>query len=255
MKIYLELVKKPVFTLEDVKRLCCNTGTAKNHIAKLVKAGYVKRIRTNLYSCINLETGEIVANKYQIASAITETSFVSHHSAMEYYGVADQVYYDVYVSSILPFRNFVYDGYAFKCVVTKNTSNIVSPAMSRGIRISSIERTIVDSLKDMNKIAGLEEVISNIELLPLVKEGNLVDVLSEYDNQFLYQKVGMILEIFKGQFGLSDSFFSLCKSKMGKSKRYLTTDLNCSTWNSQWQLMVPTGILQMKNGRDNIDEF
>lgn len=36
-----------------------------------------------------------VANRFQIASAIHSSSYVSHHSAFEYYGITDQTYYDV----------------------------------------------------------------------------------------------------------------------------------------------------------------
>lgn len=30
----------------------------------------------NLYTCIDLTTGDVIANKYQIATAINETSYV-----------------------------------------------------------------------------------------------------------------------------------------------------------------------------------
>ena len=40
-----------------------------------------------------------VANRFQIASAITPSSYVSYHTAFEYYGIADQVFYEVFVGS------------------------------------------------------------------------------------------------------------------------------------------------------------
>lgn len=241
-------MKKPVFSLKDVLELCRNNGSAKNNLTRLVADGYVSRIRKNLYSCISPETGNIIGDKYQIASAITETSFVSHHTAMEYYGVANQVYYEVYVSSKTRFADFTYNGYNYKCVMTKNIANIEVPAMSKEVSISSIERTIVDSLKDMDKIAGIEEVISNIEMMPIVNEQQILSVLAEYNNHFLYQKLGFILENYRNKFHLTDTFFDTCKSKMGKSKRYLTLDMKCDIWNNEWQLMVPGNLYSIKNG-------
>lgn len=58
-----------------------------------------------MYTCISGETDSPVANKYQIGCAITESSYISHHTAMEYYGMGDQVYYDIYVSSKTPLKS------------------------------------------------------------------------------------------------------------------------------------------------------
>ena len=45
------------------------------------------------------ETDSPLANRYQIAGAIIPSSYFFHHSAMEYYGVSDQIFYEIYVSS------------------------------------------------------------------------------------------------------------------------------------------------------------
>lgn len=245
MKVYFEMLKKPVFTIEDVMKVCPNSGTAKNHIVKLVSDGYVARIRKNLYTCISPETGVPVANKYQIASAITDTSFVSHHSALEYYGVTDQVYYDVYVSSKTKFQNFEYDGYRYKCIVTNVDNGIEIPPMTKGIRVSSIERAIVESIKDMDKIAGPEEVLASIELFPMIDERKMLNRLESYNNQFLYQKTGFIMEQFKEQYYISNKFFEKCKEKAGESKRYFSRDMKCVNWNKDWKLMVPKNIVKI----------
>ncbi|MEG0107282.1 MAG: hypothetical protein RR705_00310 [Lachnospiraceae bacterium] len=37
---------------------------------------------------------------------ITESAYISHHTAIEYHGMPDQVFYDVYVSSKTRFHDF-----------------------------------------------------------------------------------------------------------------------------------------------------
>ena len=251
MKFYLEMMKNPVFTSKDIAAVYDNDKSGNNHVLKLVSEGYVERIRKNMYTCVSPETGLSIANKYQIASAITDTSFVSHHTALEYYGVTNQVYYDVYVSSETRFKEFEYDGYTYKCVVTKYLEGVINPPMTNGIKISEIEKTVIDSVKDMDKIAGIEEVLTAIELLPALKEQNLLVHLEKYENQFLYQKVGFILFQYKKQFNLSKKFFTECQRKAGKSKRYLTKDAKCTTWNKEWKLMIPDNIFNLKNGGIN----
>ena len=85
--------------MEDVNVFYNNIDSARSAIKRLMKEGMVAKIRNNMYTCVSGETGAPVANRFQIASHITPTSYVSHHTAMEYYGITDQVYYDVYVSS------------------------------------------------------------------------------------------------------------------------------------------------------------
>lgn len=161
MKLYFELLKKPVFKMEDVNLLYNNMDSARSAVKRLLKYGMVAKIRNNMYTCISGETGAPVANRFQIASHITPTSYVSHHTAMEYYGITDQVYYDVYVSSETSFRNFTFDGYTYCFVASKNSEGIEKHPYSGGIAVTNLERTVVDSIKDMDKISGIEEVVQN----------------------------------------------------------------------------------------------
>ena len=121
MNLYFELLKKPIFNVEDVNVFYNNMDSARSAIKRLMKEGMVAKIRNNMYTCVSGETGAPVANRFQIASRITPTSYVSHHTAMEYYGIADQVYYDVYVSSETSFRDFSFDGYTYRFVASKSS--------------------------------------------------------------------------------------------------------------------------------------
>ena len=159
LNLYFELLKTPVFTVEDVNKYYDNMDSARSAIKRLMKEGMVAKIRNNMYTCISGETGAPVANRFQIASKITPTSYVSHHTAMEYYGITDQVYYEVYVASETSFREFEFDGYTYRYVASKDMEGVETPALSGGIRITNRERTLVDCVKDMDKIAGIEEVI------------------------------------------------------------------------------------------------
>lgn len=255
MNLYYELLKKPVFSMDDVCRYYENTEAARSAVKRLMKQGIVMRIRKNMYTCISGETECPVANKYQIGCAIHPSAYISHHTAMEYYGVSDQIYYEVYVSSAAPFRSFEFDGLTYCCVVSKCGSGIEEMKYSGGVRITTKERTVIDSIKDMDKIAGIEEVIANIEGMPVLREKNLVQHLEEYQNQFLYQKTGFLLQPYQNRLGLSDDFFDLCKEKTGLSKRYLTKESTKGRYDNTWRLVVPYQVYELKNGGLFIDRI
>ena len=248
MNLYFELLKKPIFSTEDVNVFYNNINSARSAIKRLMKEGMVAKIRYNMYTCISGETGAPIANRFQIASHITPTSYVSHHTAMEYYGITDQVYYDVYVSSETSFRDFTFDGYTYCFVASNSSEGIEKPPYSGGIAVTNLERTIVDSIKDMDKIVGIEEVVQNIENIHRMQEKRLLKYLELYRNQFLYQKMGYLLWHHKDKAGLSESFFQECKEQIGKSKRYLTRDQVGGRYDDEWRLIIPDELTNMKNG-------
>ena len=167
---------------------------------------------------------------------------------MEYYGITNQVYYDVYVASETSFREFEFDGYTYRYVASKDMEGVETPALSGGIRITNRERTLVDCVKDMDKIAGIEEVIQDIGSMKRMQEKRVLKYLDLLSNQFLYQKMGFLLSEHKEKMGLSDEFFDTCKSQIGKSKRYLTKDMSGGRYVDEWKLVIPENIYNMKNG-------
>lgn len=247
MNLYFELLKQPVFTIEYVNQYYGKIESARSAVKRLMAKDLAVKIRNNLYTCISGETDSPLANRYQIASAITPTSYVSHHSAMEYYGISDQIFYEVYVSSKEKFQDFEFDGYMYHWVASKCDKGIENMEYSGGVRVTDKERTVVDSIKDMDKIAGMEEVIVNIQNISRLDEKKLLAYLECYSNQFLYQKTGFLLKPYQQQLSISDQFFEICKEKIGLSKRYLTKDFHEGKYDSTWRLIVPLGINILKN--------
>lgn len=245
MNVYTELAKHPVFSIEHVTKLTGNLKTAYSQMDRLMKKGFVKKIRKNIYSVVNPTTEQVVANKYQIACAITDTAYLSHHSAFEYYGLGNQVYYEVYVSSKTKFNHFDYDNVTYKYVSSKMQEGIVEAKNTSGVRLTDLERTVIDSIRDFNKIGGLEELLKCLEGIYYLDEKKLKKYLSVYDTQGLYQRVGFFLNQYKKEMQLSREFIDHCKSKIGKSKRYLVSPFNAKNYyNSEWKMMIPEGLFE-----------
>ncbi len=249
--IYAFMAKKPVFSIKDVDLYYGNMESSRSAVKRLLANMKVMKIRNDLYTCVDPATGGPIANRFQIASSITDSSYVSHHTAMEYHGITDQVFYDVYVSSKTRFHDFEFDGYTFRYINSRIDYGIETPAFSGGVKVTDIERTVLDSIKDMDKISGIEEVISNISMIRHLDERRLLEYLGSYSNKFLYQKTGFILQEFNEILGVSKEFFAECKIKKGNSKRYLTQDIGSdAVYVGEWDLIVPAEIFYLKNGME-----
>ena len=248
MNLYFELLQKPVFTADAVNQYYDNIESTRSALKRLMKQKLVMKIRNNLYTCISGETGAPVASRFQIACMITKSAYISHHTAIEYHGMSDQVYYEIYVSSETRFQEFEFDGYTYKYIPAKTQTGIECVKYSGGIRVTDLEKTLLDSVKDMDKIAGIEEVIAFIQLIRKLDENKLCQYLAKYHNQFLYQKMGYLLETYFKASGLTDEFYKTCLEHIGKSKRYLSKDIFQGCYSAKWKMVVSDAKAYLKNG-------
>lgn len=246
MNVYTELAKYPVFSIDDVKKMKGNEKTAYSQLERLIKKGMIKKIRKNIYSAINPTTGQVIANRYQIACAITDTAYISHHSAFEYYGLANQVFYEVYVSSETKFNHFEFDYVTYKYVQSRMKEGVVEAKNTTRVQITDLERTVIDSIRDFNKIGGFEELLNCLECIQYLDEAKLKRYLDIYNTQGLYQRVGYLLHHYRKEMQLSKEFIGYCKGKIGKSRRYLVIEAKeDSYYDSEWKLMVPEGLFEI----------
>ena len=244
MKQYLEeLHKLRIFRLKDVESLVGNLNSAKDLLQNYKKQKLVCQVRRDLYVATDLASKQSLANKFELAGKITPTSYLSYQSALEYHGLAHQVFFDLWVSSSNRFSSFGFEGINYQYCESKSMDGVISPGTSSFIRVSNLERTVVDCIDKIERCGGLEELIQCFSLMTYLNEELLLDYLQVYDKQFLYQKAGFILEHFKQEVKLSKDFFDLCKQKMGKSTRYLTDQSESTHYFKEWKLCAPGNIL------------
>ena len=243
MKYYEDILELKCFSASDLIK---HTGNKKSTIYSLlqdyVRKGYVKQIRRNLYVAVSLETGAPVASSYQIASKLTPTSYVSHRSAFSYYGYVDQVSYEMFISSESNFRDFEFADMDFHCLMSKCNLGIVE---IQGVRVTDIERAVIDYINQFDRIGGLEELLKGLDMIPYLSEEKLMTYLRFYNKSFLYQKAGYILGHFQKELKLGDNFIQECAEKKAKSIRYFTEAIpkNKLVYNKKWGLMVPKTLL------------
>ena len=74
-----------IFTLDDATHIVKSKTYAMTILRGYIDESLVVKIRRNLYGVTNLATKHIEANRYEIASALTSTAYISYHSALEFW--------------------------------------------------------------------------------------------------------------------------------------------------------------------------
>lgn len=247
MKYLEQLLALKIFRFEDVERLTGNVSTAKGVLQGYKAKGYIKSLRHNLYAAIDLASKNILPNRYEIGSNITDTSYVSYHSAMEFHGYANQTFFEMYISSVGKFKPFSDSSVTYNYCSSKIAEGVFTPTTAPLVKVTDVERTVIDCIDDIEKCGGLEELVECLSAIPYLDELKLLQYLNEYNKIYLYQKAGFVLEYFKEALKLSKSFLDICESKINNSKRYLLKDEPEQIYFSKWKLIAPENILRLTN--------
>lgn len=247
MRYYQDLVKMPCFSSQDLTNMLGSHDSARAILHRYMKNGLIERVKHNLYAVISLETGQPVANRFAIGTRAAEGAYISHHSALEYFGFANQVFYEVYITTQRRFRTFEYRGVRYTSIIPRIDSGVEDRIGV--VRVTNIERTVIDSINDVEKIGGLEELLKCLSLIPSLREDKLITSLEEYGKGFLYQKAGFILSLFKGEWNLRSEFFQLCRERISTTKKYLVDVRRPLTsddmLHKEWGLIAPGNPLAL----------
>lgn len=218
----------------------------------MTRKGIVHRIKRNLYTCVNLITLDDIADKYLIGSSLTNSSCIISHSAFEFYGLYNQVFNEVQVASKQKFNDFMYNNLLYRHILSESSKQIDT---IKGVRVASVERTIVDSIDLLGKTMDCEELIKCIKMIPLIKEGKICEMLSEYDKDILYRKTGYLLSFFKNDLNISDGFFDFCHahSKAQNKGSLSYQEIRSLKYISEWGLYAYEDINELVDKGDGSD--
>ena len=251
MKYIEELHQLKIFHKKEVVALIKDENATKEILRRYKKQGLISLVRRDLYVVTDLATKASLATKFEIAGHISSSSCLAYHAALEYHGLAHQIFYELYVSSKETFHNFDYEGISYVFCPMKSEVGVIRPATDSFVRVTDLERTILDCIDCIDLSGGLEELVQCFAIITYVNEHKLLDYLICFDKQFLYQKAGFILSYFQKEMKLSDDFFELCKSKVGKSTRYLTDIRESEIYFKEWRLCAPQNILSFLEQGEN----
>lgn len=250
-------INKIIFTVEEVEnitRLKGNFATA--FTSKLIKRGIIARLKPGKYIIVPQELGETdkyIGNWYVAGREIVKSPdyYISHYSAMDIHNMLTHPLIKVFITT--PVQQYkkqrTVGNTTFEFIYT-NLSNIwgvkkVWVTNSEQVRVSDIERTIIDCLYRPKYCGGIIEIVNG---LWMQKEGIDFDKLLKYIKKLnrivVIKRLGYIL----GCLGLRDTkYLSQLRTKI--NNKYYVLDpmlLTEVTYKNSWKLIANISAEEMK---------
>ena len=209
------------------------------------KAGFVYQIRRDLY-CIKNPVGNIpAAHKFEIACRISNSSFLSYHSALEFYGLGHQIFNVVMVADKAAFRSFSFDECDYQSNITRIGMNgVITSWINPNVRVTDLERTFVDCIGRVGRAGGAEELFHCFEGLYKMDFLKIERYLNIYNKVCLYKKVGYVAERLKDQIDVPADFVEKCREISKATVACFSTTQKCDVFIKEWNLYIPKIIVK-----------
>ena len=152
---------------------------------------------------------------------------------MEYYGLAKQVFASRFTYLTRTYdRDLEFDEIKFVSKKNNDSTEIVNRMLEEGVKVASLERTIIDCIDSPFQAGGLEEVIYALENIQFLDFDKIKEILILKNKNFLYQKVGYLFEkYYLGK--IENTFFDFCLANIGNKVNYLNCAIGKGTLNSK----------------------
>ncbi len=199
---------RTLFTHADVQEI---TGLAakstRNLVAGLVNRGLATRLKPGLFILVPFELGserDYLGNPYVVARELAGTSdyYVSHASAMDLHQMVTQPQLTVFVTSPKAIRPRTVLGMEFRFVrcKAKDMFGIMEhwATKTERVRVSDIERTVIDGLKQPEHCGGFTEVAKGFWMRrEVISPSKLADYALQIGVGAVVRRLGFLLETFE----------------------------------------------------------
>lgn len=194
---------KRFITIEDIENTVdCSHDNAKRIASDLSKKKWLERIERGTYLIVPLEAGEkgiYTEHEFLITSQLIDPYYVGYWSALNFHDFTEQVPYTVFVATTNRKRDLELHGVDYKFVtLTENKFFGFEEYSFAGgeVKISSPEKTLLDSLDHLEYSGGLEEVSKAlVNADGEISREKLVEYAFKLDNGAVLKRLSYLLDL------------------------------------------------------------
>ncbi len=260
MKLKNFFNQNPVFRTEDVDAFLSQNGkatpTRRNALlAYHRKQGRIVNIKRGVHAVVPYDSSpeSVQVDPYVLASKITPDSVLAYHTALEFHGRNYSVFNTFYYLSKRNNPTVSFRGYDYHCIKfplqlqrSGHETFGVDPIERFGteIKVTSLERTLVDVLDRPDISGSWEEIWRSLESVEFFDIEKVIDYTLLLNNATTAAKVGLFLDQHRDTLLIEDHHLQRLYALRPKQPCYLErSNRQSGTLVSNWNVIVPDTIL------------
>ncbi|OFV96006.1 MAG: transcriptional regulator [Acidobacteria bacterium RIFCSPLOWO2_12_FULL_54_10] len=256
-------VKRPVFTLAELaawyaSRRAVAARTVETILFYHAKRGRVVRVRRGLYAAVppGSRTASLSVDPFLLAGKMTDDAVLAYHTALEFHGKAHTVTQQFLYLTKRAARPFTFRGQRFRglsippALLAKKVEPfgvVTADRVGLDVRVTSMERTMVDVFDRPQLGGGWEEIWRSLESVEFFDLGVVIEYATLLGNATTVAKVGFFLEQHKDALMVEDQHLNRLRAHCPKKPHYLSRrDRQAGKLVSEWNLIVPPAVLEKR---------
>jgi len=252
----------PVFTVGEFAAARAGADLSARAIEALLayhtKLGHVLRLRRGLYASVPADSSawNFQADSFLVAAKIADDAVLAYHTALEFHGKAHSVhqrflYLTRRASRPFSFRGARFRGLSFPAALKTRAAEQfgVRTFLRAGldVRVTSLERTLVDVLDRPQFGGGWEEIWRSLESVEFFDLDQVIEYALLLDNATTVAKVGFYLEQHKTQLMVQEDHLRRLRKHRPRKPHYLSrTDRESGHLVPGWSLVIPEDVLERR---------
>lgn len=244
----------PVFTRQDFVVARKNEGrqnarTADSLLHKHLASGDIVHLRRGLFAHAATEP-----DPFLVAAKLAPDATIAYHAALQFHGNAYSVWHRYLVLTRADLRPFSLDGNDFIGVAPprplarlKDLGGLIrdEPHAGHTVRVTTLERTLVDVLDRPHLGGGWEEIWRSLESVDFFDLDEVVAYALKLKTAATVARVGYFLDQHREQLFVEDKHLAPLKKRAPRQAIYLDAkNRKGGTLVKPWNLIVPERVLQ-----------
>lgn len=228
---------RTIVTISDIQgAIDVSYDDAKKIANNLVHKKWLDRLKSGTYLIVPLaagEAGEYTEHEFVIASHLADPMYVSYWSALNYYGLTEQVPTTVFAATNeqVPTRTIHGVTYAFVTLTESKFFGFEPRAVdAHTVNVATVEKTIVDCADHPEHCGGILELAKGLANATDCDNETLVDYLIRIENGAAIKRVVYLADLLNieltGRDTLTDVFttgYSKLDPTQGEKGHYSST--------------------------------
>jgi predicted transcriptional regulator of viral defense system len=220
-----------------------------------VRAGNLLHIRRGLYAVVprGVSPDNFQVNAYLLSSRLSPDAAIAYHTALQFHGKAHSIsrrftYLTVRRNKPFRFRGAEYVPVLVPAVlrVLKDWGGGIAEESHAGltIRVTTLERTLVDVLDNLRYGGGWEETFRSLESVGFFDLDAVIEYVLKMRKAVTVARVGFFLELYREQLMVEDQHLEALQKHAPSCPMYLDRrKREPGKLQARWNLIVPEYVL------------